>query len=80
MNPIPCKVILAGSIAKSLQAEVAEGRATLASPPRLLGFLANEDPAAKMYADWTRKTCEDRCVEISQVPACRIAGTLTETS
>lgn len=27
--------------------------------PLLVGFLANTDPAAKMYADWTGKTSED---------------------
>lgn len=25
-------------------------------PPKLVGFLANTDPAAKMYADFTKKT------------------------
>ncbi|KAI9364964.1 hypothetical protein DFJ73DRAFT_356148 [Zopfochytrium polystomum] len=27
--------------------------------PLLVGFLANEDPAAKRYAEWTAKTCRD---------------------
>lgn len=26
--------------------------------PKLVGYLANEDPAARMYANWTGKTCE----------------------
>lgn len=25
-------------------------------PPKLVGFLANTDPAARMYAEWTGKT------------------------
>lgn len=27
--------------------------------PKLVAFLANEDPAAKKYADWTEKTCKE---------------------
>ncbi|KAK5127078.1 hypothetical protein LTR85_008438 [Meristemomyces frigidus] len=55
----PCKVVLAGSVAKQLLAEVTAGLQTLDSPPRLHGFLANKDPAARMYADWTAKTCRE---------------------
>jgi hypothetical protein len=55
-----CKVVLAGSIAKTILAEVKEGLAQLDSPPMLVGFLANEDPAARMYADWTARTCEEK--------------------
>jgi hypothetical protein len=31
-------------------------------PPHLLGILANTDPAAKVYAEWTGKTCEEKYV------------------
>jgi methylenetetrahydrofolate dehydrogenase (NAD+) len=55
-----CKVVLAGSIAKAILAEVGEGIKTLNRAPRLHGFLANSDPAARMYADWTAKTCKDK--------------------
>ena len=58
--PASCKVILAGSIAKSLQAEVAEGLSKLVKPPLLVGFLANADPGARMYADWTDRTCKEK--------------------
>ncbi|KAK6000111.1 hypothetical protein QM012_004099 [Aureobasidium pullulans] len=58
-NPTSCKVVLAANIAKKLQAEVAEGLAKLHRKPHLVGFLANKDPAARMYADWTGKTCVD---------------------
>ena len=54
-----CKVVLAAGIAKRLQAEVAEGLKKLDHPPQVVGFLANTDPAARMYADWTGKTCTD---------------------
>lgn len=55
-----CKVVLASSIAKKLLAEVTDGLKTLEKPPKLYGFLANEDPAAQMYADWTGKTCKEK--------------------
>jgi methylenetetrahydrofolate dehydrogenase (NAD+) len=55
-----CKVVIAASIAKSLLAEVAHGLADLPRKPLLVGFLANQDPAARMYADWTCRTCEEK--------------------
>jgi methylenetetrahydrofolate dehydrogenase (NAD+) len=55
-----CKVILAGSIAKDLLAEVGEGLSKLNEKPKLVGFLANEDPAGQMYADWSAKTCREK--------------------
>lgn len=55
-----CKVILAGSIAKNLLLEVSDGLSKLEKPPLLVGFLANSDPAARMYADWTARTCEEK--------------------
>jgi methylenetetrahydrofolate dehydrogenase (NAD+) len=55
-----CKVILANTIAKSLLAEVQAGLKSLnRGPPHLLGILANADPAAKVYADWTQRTCKE---------------------
>jgi methylenetetrahydrofolate dehydrogenase (NAD+) len=58
--PASCKVLLANSIAKSLLVEVQHGLQHLNRPPHLLGVLANADPAAKLYADWTAKTCKEK--------------------
>ncbi|KAH0562087.1 NAD-dependent 5,10-methylenetetrahydrafolate dehydrogenase [Trichoglossum hirsutum] len=55
----PCKVVLAGTIAKAILGEVREGLSRLPRVPLLVGFLANADPAARMYADWTAKTCKE---------------------
>ena len=55
-----CKVVLASTIAQKLQKEVSGDREKLNHLPLLVGFLANDDPAARMYADWTRKTCDDK--------------------
>lgn len=60
-----CKTILAGTIAKGLQAEVNEGLAKLAKTPHLLGILANDDPAAQVYADWTGKTARENGFQYS---------------
>ena len=59
--PASCKVILAASIAKGLLEEVKAGLAALdGKRPHLLGILANSDAAAKVYADWTQRTCEEK--------------------
>ncbi len=58
--PSNCKVILAGTIAKSLLAEVTAGVEKLEKRPLLVGFLASADPAARVYAQWTEKTCVEK--------------------
>ncbi|CAF9922549.1 MAG: NAD-dependent 5,10-methylenetetrahydrafolate dehydrogenase [Gomphillus americanus] len=60
-----CKVILANPIAKNLLIEVSDGLKSLVrtAPPLLVGFLANADPAARMYADWTGRTCRENGFE-----------------
>jgi hypothetical protein len=62
--PPTCKVILAQGIAKGLLEEVKQGLTTLNKKPKVVGLLANEDPAAKMYADWSMKTCVEKYVLI----------------
>lgn len=62
--PKTCKVILADSIAKKLLAEVTDTLAKIqnvdARKPCLVAFLANDDPAALQYAEWSKKTCEEK--------------------
>ncbi|CEJ57772.1 Methylenetetrahydrofolate dehydrogenase [NAD(+)] [Penicillium brasilianum] len=58
-SPSSCKVMLSKHVANVLLQEVQEGLKTLEKPPHLVGFLANNDPAALMYAQWTQKTCEE---------------------
>ena len=59
-DPSSCKVVLAGTVAKSLLSEVTQNLSKLHRPPLLVGFLANSDPAARMYADWTDRTCKEK--------------------
>ena len=68
--PAACKVILAGTVANKLMTEVKSDLAKLNRKPLLVGFLANSDPAAKMYADWTNKTCVEKYY-LSIPPLCR---------
>jgi len=54
----PGKVVLAATIAKGLLGEVAVGLSKLDfKKPVLVGFLANDDPAARAYANFTGLTC-----------------------
>lgn len=55
-----CKVILANNIAKSLLEEVRDGLSKSARKPLLVGFLSSSDPAARVYAEWTGKTCTEK--------------------
>lgn len=52
------RTILASTIAKQYTEEVTNKVKALDFKPKLVGFLANDDPAAQMYANWTEKTCE----------------------
>jgi methylenetetrahydrofolate dehydrogenase (NAD+) len=48
--------VLADEVAKGYRAEIREAIANLeGTAPKLVGFLANGDPAAKQYAQWTAK-------------------------
>ncbi|KAL7927873.1 NAD(P)-binding protein [Trichoderma austrokoningii] len=61
--PKTCKVITAETIAKKLLLEVKDTLSKVqeagSSPPTLVAFLANDDPAAVQYAEWSKKTCEE---------------------
>ncbi|CAL9727745.1 methylenetetrahydrofolate dehydrogenase [NAD(+)] [Monosporozyma unispora] len=59
----PGRTILASTIAKVYTQEIKDNIAKLKQTshpngPLLVGFLANQDPAAEMYARWTGKTAE----------------------
>lgn len=62
--PKTCKVILSDTIAKKLLSEVRETLAKIegpnASKPTLAAFLSTDDPAALQYAEWSKRTCEEK--------------------
>ena len=55
-----CKVVSAATVAKELLAEVKQGLSGLEKVPLLVGFLANSDPAARKYGEWTGRTCQEK--------------------
>ncbi|KAJ9137937.1 Methylenetetrahydrofolate dehydrogenase [Pleurostoma richardsiae] len=60
--PKTCKVVLADTIAKNLLQEVKDTLEKISNGeqhPCLVAFLANDDPAAIKYAEWSKKTCEE---------------------
>lgn len=62
--PKTCRVFLADTIAKGLLAEVKETLEKIHGgvnrKPSLVAFLANDDPAALQYAEWSQKTCREK--------------------
>lgn len=54
-----CRVISAAKIAEPFKDEISKGIAQLGFTPILRAFLANNDPSAKEYADWTAKTAAE---------------------
>lgn len=62
--PKTCKVILADTIARGLLTEVKDTLKSIQKnaegQPTLVAFLANDDPAAVKYAEWSKKTCEEK--------------------
>lgn len=53
----PCRVVSAGSIAKDILEDISQSLEDIDRIPKLIGFLANVDPGARLYAEWTGKTC-----------------------
>ncbi|KAL9101551.1 MAG: hypothetical protein Q9163_003206 [Psora crenata] len=53
-----CQTVLAGDVAKILLNEISVDLSKLSKKPSLVGFLANHDPAARKYAEWTQRTCQ----------------------
>ncbi|GME83723.1 unnamed protein product [Ambrosiozyma monospora] len=52
------KTILASKVANKYTEEIKRLTSQLNTTPKLVGLLANDDPAAEMYASWTGKTAE----------------------
>ncbi|RKP14460.1 hypothetical protein BJ684DRAFT_8556 [Piptocephalis cylindrospora] len=79
---MPCKTLLAGTIAAPFRSELKEEIAKSGIAPLLVGFLANEDPAARKYAEWTAKTCEETGVrfELRECPRERLEEKVVEAN
>ncbi|ROT35591.1 methylenetetrahydrofolate dehydrogenase [Sodiomyces alkalinus F11] len=87
-NEVPktCKVIMADTIAKGLLAEVKDTlnkiQGDVDRRPKLAAFLANDDPAALKYAEWSQKTCQenDFDFELRQVDKEELEEKITEAN
>lgn len=55
-----CKVVQAGNVASQLLTEVSQNIPSLSKVPLLVGYLANQDDAARSYAEWTSRTCREK--------------------
>ncbi|KAI9483478.1 MAG: hypothetical protein EXX96DRAFT_558323 [Benjaminiella poitrasii] len=58
-----CKTVLASKVSASFRNQIKEDIKARNIRPKLVGFLANSDPAAMKYAEWTSKTCAETGVE-----------------
>ncbi|CAM0139491.1 unnamed protein product [Umbelopsis sp. WA50703] len=54
-----CKTVLASKVSASFRDQIKKDIKERNVKPKLVGFLANEDPAAIKYAEWTAKTCAE---------------------
>lgn len=62
-----CNVMKAQPVAEKLLKEIRESLEVLGRKPLLVGFLANADPSAQMYAKWTKKTAEKKWVALGEI-------------
>lgn len=62
--PKTCRVLTAETISKSLLQEVRDTLSKIqessSGKAKLVAFLANDDPAAVKYGEWSKKTCEEK--------------------
>ena len=63
MEASACRTVTAADIAKSYRDELKSNITDRQIRPKLVAFLANEDPAAVKYAQWTEKTCKDTGID-----------------
>lgn len=52
-----CKTVLSSTVASHFRNQTRKFILETGIKPTLVGFLANQDPAAKKYAEWTERSC-----------------------
>ncbi|KAI8327455.1 hypothetical protein BD560DRAFT_361476 [Blakeslea trispora] len=77
-----CKTILASKVSASFRDQIKADIKERQIHPKLVGFLANEDPAAMKYAEWTSKTCAETGVdfELRKVSKMDLEEAITEAN
>ncbi|KAI8911814.1 hypothetical protein EDD86DRAFT_203341 [Gorgonomyces haynaldii] len=76
------RTVLASEVAKPFIDEIKLQISQLEEKPKLVGFLANEDPAAKMYAEWTAKTCQQTGIvfELRECPRTELEDKIVDAN
>ncbi|KAI9226658.1 MAG: hypothetical protein DHS80DRAFT_32522 [Piptocephalis tieghemiana] len=79
---MPCRTLLSGTIAAPFREELKKEIEERGIAPLLVGFLANEDPAARQYAEWTEKTCQETGIrfELRECPRERLEEKIVEAN
>ncbi|KAI7865658.1 hypothetical protein BDF14DRAFT_1729942 [Spinellus fusiger] len=80
--PASCKTILASKVSASFRDQIKKDIKERNVNPTLVGFLANDDPAAIKYAEWTAKTCAETGVvfELRKVDKNDLEEKITEAN
>ncbi|TPX34332.1 hypothetical protein SmJEL517_g02945 [Synchytrium microbalum] len=77
-----CSVVQPSDIAAPFLEEIKNKLAAGSEKPLLVAFLANDDPAAKRYAEWTGRTCRQANVdfELRQVQRTQLEDAILEAN
>lgn len=84
MSRVVSALEVAAGYRDEIKAAVADAKIanTGISPPKLVAFLANSDPAAKSYAQWTEKTCRETGIvfELRTVPRTELEAAIVNAN
>ncbi|KND01335.1 methylenetetrahydrofolate dehydrogenase (NAD(+)) [Spizellomyces punctatus DAOM BR117] len=77
-----CKVVKVSDVAAPFIQELKDQISKLEVKPLLVAFLANDDPAAKKYAEWTEKTCAETGLrfELRECPRTELEDRIVEAN
>ncbi|TPX40122.1 hypothetical protein SeMB42_g04425 [Synchytrium endobioticum] len=77
-----CQVVSPVDVAAPFLDEIKRKLSNAKEKPLLVAFLANGDPAAKKYAEWTAKTCRQADVEfeLREVPRTQLEEAIMEAN
>ncbi|KAJ2353240.1 Methylenetetrahydrofolate dehydrogenase [NAD(+)] [Coemansia erecta] len=79
---MPCKVVLAAEVASNFTAEIRSEVSQKQEKPRLIGFLANDDPYAEKYAQSSSKHLAEAGLEfeLRQIPREQLKEAIQEAN
>ena len=81
--PVTVNKVDTSVVAEKLREQIREDVAIVpGARPRLVGFLANKDPAARKYAEWTGRACTKDGIDyvLKEVEACDLEAALKEAN